>query len=81
MCGQKEMCGMYTLVRELTLSRLVKEQLPTLVASFIIAELFYKFHSFSLEAAAFLITWYVLDAARAWLIPSTPGNAVSEPDV
>ena len=26
------------------------------------AELFYKFHSFSLECAAFLATWFVLDA-------------------
>ena len=28
-----------------------------------IAELFYKFHSFTLECAGFLATWFVLDAA------------------
>jgi hypothetical protein len=33
-----------------------------LVLSLIIAELFYKFHSFTLEAIAFLVTWYVLGA-------------------
>jgi len=31
------------------------------VPSFLIAEFFYKFHSFSLECAAFLVTWFVLD--------------------
>jgi hypothetical protein len=31
--------------------------------SFVIAELFYKFHSFTLECVAFLVTWFVLDAA------------------
>jgi hypothetical protein len=33
---------------------------PALAASMIIAELFYKFHSFTLECLAFLATWYVL---------------------
>jgi hypothetical protein len=33
---------------------------PALAASMIIAELFYKFHSFTLECLAFLGTWYVL---------------------
>lgn len=53
---------MYTLIRSIPLKRLLLEQAPTLAASFIIAELFYKFHSFTLECAAFLATWYVLDA-------------------
>ena len=30
--------------------------------AWIIAELFYKFHSFTLECAAFLATWFVIDA-------------------
>lgn len=33
---------------------------PTLVASLVIAELFYKFHSFILEAVAMLATWWLL---------------------
>jgi hypothetical protein len=38
----------------------------TLAASLTVAEVFYKFHSFTLEALAFLATWYALRrAARA----------------
>jgi hypothetical protein len=36
---------------------------PALVCSFLIAEIFYKFHSFTLECAAFLITWFIFDTA------------------
>jgi hypothetical protein len=32
----------------------------SLAIAFGIAESFYKFHSFSLEAGAFLVTWWVL---------------------
>lgn len=35
----------------------------SLVASWVIAEVFYKFHSFTLECLAFLATWFVVDAA------------------
>ena len=54
---------MYTLIHSLPLRRLLLEQLPLLLISMLIAELFYKFHSFTLETVAFLATWYVLDAA------------------
>lgn len=54
---------MYTLIRSLPLRQLLLEQVPALGLSFIIAELFYKFHSFTLECMAFLGTWYVLDAS------------------
>jgi hypothetical protein len=37
------------------------EQVPAVVVSIIIAELFYKFHSFTLECLAFLATWYLID--------------------
>jgi hypothetical protein len=53
---------MFTLLRGLPLRRLLAEQLPTLAAAWLMAELFYKFHSFSLECAAFLATWFVFDA-------------------
>lgn len=39
-----------------------REALPFGVA-WLLAEMFYKFHSFTLEAAAFLVTWFVLGAA------------------
>jgi hypothetical protein len=32
------------------------------LAALVIAEMFYKWHSFLLEAAGFLVTWFVLDA-------------------
>ena len=53
---------MYTLLRSLSLRQLMVEQMPAIGASLIIAEVFYKFHSFLLEAGAFLGTWYVIDA-------------------
>jgi len=53
---------MYTLLRLLPVKRLAYEQMPTLTFAWIIAELFFKFHSFTLECAAFLATWFMLDA-------------------
>ena len=53
---------MYTLVRLVSWGRLLREQVPALLLSFVIAELFYKFHSFTLETLAFLATWCVIDA-------------------
>ena len=52
---------MFTLMRSIPVRQLLLQQAPALVASFVIAEAFYKFHSFSLECIAFLATWYVLD--------------------
>jgi hypothetical protein len=53
---------MYELTRRLTIKQLTTEQLPLLVIALGIAELFYKFHSFLLEAGAFLLTWLALGA-------------------
>ena len=53
---------MYTLIHSLPFRQLFIEQAPAFVISLIIAELFYKFHSFTLETIAFLATWYVIDA-------------------
>lgn len=58
---------MYTLTRLLTTRQLLVRQLPAFAAAFLIAELFYKFHSFSLECLAFLATWYVFDAALTFV--------------
>ena len=53
---------MYTLTRLLPWRQLLLKQGPVLLIAFILAEMFYKFHSFTLECIAFLVTWYVLDA-------------------
>jgi len=52
---------MYTLLRSVPISNLLTLQAPALLASFVISELFYKFHSFTLECLAFLVTWFVID--------------------
>ncbi len=54
---------MYTLLQSITVRQLFLEQAPILAVSLIIAEIFYKFHSFTLECIAFLATWYLLDAS------------------
>ncbi|HEX8362126.1 MAG TPA: hypothetical protein VF613_18550 [Longimicrobium sp.] len=54
---------MYSMIRSLTLRELLVQQLPVLALSLVIAELFYKFHSFLLESIAFLLTWGLLDFA------------------
>jgi hypothetical protein len=59
--------AMYELLRRLTVKQLAFEQLPLLLIAIVIAELFYKFHSFLLEAAAFLLTWMALGALYASL--------------
>ncbi len=52
---------MYSLTRLIPVRNLLLQQLPTLLMAGVIAELFYKFHSFTLECAAFLATWYLID--------------------
>jgi hypothetical protein len=52
---------MYTLIRAIQIPQLLFEQAPLIGVSLVIAELFYKFHSFTLECIAFLATWYLLD--------------------
>jgi hypothetical protein len=52
---------MYTLIRTLPTRELFWEQFFAFAISLMIAEVFYKFHSFTLECIAFLLTWYVLD--------------------
>lgn len=54
---------MYTFFRTVPLRELLVTQAPAFFISFVIAELFYKFHSFTLECLAFLATWFVIDAA------------------
>lgn len=59
---------MYTLMQMISWRRFLIEQVPILFISLVIAEAFYKFHSFTLETIAFLATWYVLDAVTRLVI-------------
>ena len=51
---------MYTLVRNLSLREALSREMPSFLVAFFTAELFYKFHSFTLECLAFLGTWGLL---------------------
>jgi len=50
---------MYTLIQQLGIQVALKKEFAPLFVSFLIAEFFYKFHSFALECGAFLVTWAV----------------------
>jgi len=55
---------MYSLISKVPLSTVVGRELPAFGISLVVAEIFYKFQSFSLECLAFLATWFGL----SWLI-------------
>jgi len=58
---------MYSLLSLVPVSAIASRELPALGVALVIAEVFYKFHSFTLECVAFLATWYGL----SWLIDRT----------
>jgi hypothetical protein len=56
---------MYSYVRAVGVPAfMIREAFPCAM-SFVIAELFYKFHSFTLETLAFLATWTALSAIQS----------------
>ncbi|MBL8696929.1 MAG: hypothetical protein JNK67_01065 [Alphaproteobacteria bacterium] len=62
---------MLDFVRGLMADRGFVTRLPSLIAAFLVAELFYKFHSFMLETGAFLVTWLILDLVIERVVPRT----------
>jgi hypothetical protein len=64
---------MYQLVRNRTLRAFSTDTAPPLFVALLIAELFFKWHSFTLECVGFLATWFVLD----WLWTSVLSRARS----
>lgn len=56
---------MHTLILRPGLVETLQAELPWLMASMVMAEFFYKFHSFTLECVAFLGTWYGLSRVAA----------------
>lgn len=65
---------MYDLVKQIGVGAFVAREAGPLVVSLAIAELFFKFHSFTLEALAFLATWYLISGAVAALITRRRGE-------
>jgi F0F1-type ATP synthase assembly protein I len=59
---------MYALIRHIGVRESLLVEAPSLTLSMIVAELFYKFHSFTLECVAFLATWLVV-SYLARLVP------------
>jgi hypothetical protein len=55
---------MYQLTKSRGL-RLAAEELPAGTCALVVAEMFYRFHSFTLECLAFLATWYVFSWAMS----------------
>ena len=53
---------MYSLLNRVPARTLLVRHAPTFVGALVIAEMFYKWHSFLLETGGFLVTWYLLDA-------------------
>lgn len=60
---------MFSLVRELGVRAALEREGVPFLAAFAIAELFYKFKSFGVECAAFLVTWCVLSYIQSWIFP------------
>jgi hypothetical protein len=56
---------MFQLLTRISSGELFKVQLPVLLAALVVAELFYKLGSFTLECLAFLATWFVFDAVTS----------------
>ena len=52
---------MLSLLSNVPARRLLLRDAPTMVGALVVADLFYKWHSFLLEAGGFLLTWLVLD--------------------
>lgn len=65
---------MYTLLRTVSARTLALIQIPSFLSALLIAELFYKFHSFLLETGAFLATWLVLDAVLSGILTMIGGG-------
>lgn len=58
---------MYKLMSGVPARQLLLRHAPTLIGALAIAEMFFKWKSFMLEAGGFLVTWYLLDAAVTFI--------------
>jgi hypothetical protein len=49
------------------------------IPALVVTEMFYKFHSFSLECMAFLATWLLLDVLIEWVMGCVTAKDFSNP--
>jgi hypothetical protein len=69
---------MLELIRHLGWQKLAIDQLLPMAVALAIAELFYKFHSFTLECLAFVATWLALEFVWREVRPKSRNEQVSE---
>lgn len=67
---------MYQLITSSSFKQLLLQQFPAISISIVLAEMFYKFHSFSLECMAFLLTWGIVDAFISGLLNRSSPRSV-----
>ncbi len=60
---------MYHMLHSHGLLQTLTREAPPATAALVVAELFYKFHSFTFECLAFLATWYVF----SWILTRALG--------
>ena len=65
---------MFSLLKDLGVGVALRQEALPFIVAFLIAEFFYKFHSFTLECLAFLATWFVLSFAQSLLVPRATGE-------
>ena len=67
---------MVKLLKPLRSQKTFIAELPAMAIAWLLAEFFYKFHSFSLECAAFLAPWLILNAGVSFVADSVrhPGD-------
>jgi hypothetical protein len=61
---------MFTFIKTFGLKLFLRKEIFPLGMSWLIAELFYKFGSFSLECGAFILTWFGL----SWITSALTNN-------
>jgi hypothetical protein len=66
---------MLELFRSLGMRGLAVQEVLPLGLALVTAELFYKFHSFTLEVVAFFATWFVVEALWAALLKTVGWSA------
>jgi len=59
---------MIDLMRALTDHRAFGRRLSSFVPALMVAEMFFKFHSFTIECMLFLATWLAFDVAAEWFL-------------
>lgn len=63
---------MFSLVKDLGVQVALKQEALPFVIAFLIAEVLFKFKSFTLECLAFLATWFVLSFIQSLVFGRSP---------